>query len=265
MGSPSCPPRFVCLFEGGKGKGKQEPDDAAQGAARKALEKALGGKRGAFSKWEETQKREADLGGRGGGRGGRGWFGGRGWWEGFFDSGGDEEFWEETLQVTYAFLALCFVYGMIIAPEKVPKIMIFITAYSIVYILNTIYHYAWVLWEKAKSYAILSYSSVYGSRSPGPSRKYEDKRKNGMNISDWDGGNVLMDTSDWDDLLVTTETRKNGMNVSMGQDISDWDDLLLSRETRKNGMNVSMGQDHLDLLVGMGKKEKRDERVDGHE
>lgn len=30
MGSSPCPPRFVCLFGGGNGKGKHEPDDAAQ-------------------------------------------------------------------------------------------------------------------------------------------------------------------------------------------------------------------------------------------
>lgn len=146
MGSPPCPPRFVCLFEGGKGKGKQEPDDAAQGAARKALEKAFGGKMGAFSKWEETQKREADFGGRGGGRGGRGWFGGRGWWEGFFDSGDDEDFWDDILQFTCALSVLCLLYGMIVAPDFTQDL----TAY----ILNEIIFRAWVLFMRCRGYTI---------------------------------------------------------------------------------------------------------------
>lgn len=184
MGRPPCPPRVVCLFGGGNGKGKQGADDTAQGAARKALEKALGGKRSAFSKWEETQKREADFGGGEGGRRGRGWFGGGGW-EGFFDSGDDEDGWEEVLQVIYAFLMLCFVYGMICAPREVPYFLAYITVNPVVYVLNKVIYYSWWLRMKALGYTIVKVKSkpVYKSISP---VTYKREPYDDMDEDEWD-------------------------------------------------------------------------------
>lgn len=185
MGSSPCPPRFVCLFGGGNGKGKQEPDDAAQGAARKALEKALGGKGSAFSKWEETLKREADVGGRGSGRGGRGWFGGGGW-EGFFDSGDDEDFWEETLHMTCALLAVCFLYMMIIAPREVTYFMAYITVNSVVNLLNGVIYYVWWLRMKAKGYKLVKRPARRPLRSPVPDQRYHHTNADDDDMGDWD-------------------------------------------------------------------------------
>eukprot|EP01018_Ginkgo_biloba_P024557 Gb_08559 [translate_table: standard] len=114
VSSLQCTPRIVCFF-GGKGKGKADGDDSAKDAARKALEKALGGKKRVFSKWdEEIKKREEDVVQGGGGARGGGWFSGGGGGD-----SGDEDFWEETVQVILATIGLVFVYLMIIKGKEV--------------------------------------------------------------------------------------------------------------------------------------------------
>lgn len=105
--------------------------------------------------------------------------------EGFFDFDDDEDGWEEVLQVTLAFLTLCFVYGMICAPRGVSYFLAYITVNSVVYILNKIIYYSWWLRMKALGYTPVEVKSkpVYESRSPKP---YQPEPDDAMDEDDWD-------------------------------------------------------------------------------
>ncbi|CAN4114657.1 unnamed protein product [Withania somnifera] len=90
-----CNGRFSCLFSG-----KRKQDEAI-----KALENALGGKKGDFEKWDKEIKRREEAGG-GDNSGGGGWFNWRRW----FGGSDDGHFWQEAQQATLAILGIIVMY-----------------------------------------------------------------------------------------------------------------------------------------------------------
>eukprot|EP00249_Psilotum_nudum_P012238 c23668_g1_i1 orf=302-880(-) len=89
--------------------------DSTEDAARKALEQAFSEKKKDFRRWdEEIKNREATSGGGGS----RGWSGGGGGGDGGDDSKGEDNSWDEAVQVFLATMSLIVFYLFLIKGRR---------------------------------------------------------------------------------------------------------------------------------------------------
>lgn len=105
----TCNGRFSCLFS----------DNRKEEQARKALDRALGGKKNEFEKWDKEIKKREEVGG-GGDAGGGGWFG---WGRRFGWSDGDN-FWQEAQQAILTVLGILIMY-LVVAKGELMLAVIF--------------------------------------------------------------------------------------------------------------------------------------------